>query len=57
FLLWQISYAELWVTSRFWPEFRENDLYDALKDYASRNRRFGGLQNDASDTTKQQQPQ
>jgi undecaprenyl diphosphate synthase len=43
FLLWQISYAELWVTPKYWPEFREPDLIDALKDYASRDRRFGGL--------------
>ncbi|MEZ6039434.1 MAG: isoprenyl transferase [Planctomycetaceae bacterium] len=45
FLLWQISYAELWVTNKFWPEFREPDLYDALRDFASRDRRFGGLAN------------
>lgn len=43
FLLWQISYAELWVTHKFWPEFRKPDLIEALKDYASRDRRFGGL--------------
>ncbi|MGQ0635604.1 MAG: polyprenyl diphosphate synthase [Planctomycetaceae bacterium] len=43
FLLWQISYAELWVTARCWPEFRAPDLYDALRDYAARDRRFGGL--------------
>ena len=44
FLLWQISYAELWVTPKYWPEFREPDLIDALKDYASRDRRFGCLE-------------
>jgi undecaprenyl diphosphate synthase len=43
FLLWQISYAELWVTQKCWPEFRRPDLIEALRDYASRNRRFGGL--------------
>ncbi|MFW6125011.1 MAG: isoprenyl transferase [Pirellulales bacterium] len=43
FLLWQISYAELWVTERCWPEFREADLQAALRDYAGRVRRFGGL--------------
>lgn len=43
FLLWQISYAELWVTERCWPEFREEDLHAAIRDYASRDRRFGGL--------------
>ncbi|MEX0702196.1 MAG: polyprenyl diphosphate synthase [Planctomycetales bacterium] len=43
YLLWQISYAELWVTPRCWPEFRPEDLHDALRDYAARDRRFGGL--------------
>ncbi|MFO0904607.1 MAG: isoprenyl transferase [Pirellulales bacterium] len=43
FLLWQISYAELWVTQRCWPEFREEDLHEAIRDFASRDRRFGGL--------------
>jgi undecaprenyl diphosphate synthase len=43
FLLWQISYAELWVTPRCWPDFRPEDLYQALRDFASRQRRFGGL--------------
>ena len=43
FLLWQISYAELWVTNTLWPDFRVHDLHLALKDYASRERRFGGL--------------
>jgi undecaprenyl diphosphate synthase len=43
FLLWQISYAELWVTQKCWPEFRRLDLIDALRDFASRDRRFGGL--------------
>jgi undecaprenyl diphosphate synthase len=43
FLLWQISYAELWVTQKCWPEFRRPDLVEALRDFASRDRRFGGL--------------
>lgn len=43
FLLWQISYAELWVTQLCWPEFREPVLNEALRDYAARDRRFGGL--------------
>ena len=43
FLLWQISYAELWVTELCWPEFREPDLHAAIRDFASRDRRFGGL--------------
>ncbi len=43
FLLWQISYAELWVTQNCWPEFSRDDLYQAFRDYAGRERRFGGL--------------
>ncbi len=43
FLLWQISYAELWVTEKCWPDFRQEDLILALKDFAARDRRFGGL--------------
>jgi undecaprenyl diphosphate synthase len=43
FLLWQISYAELWVTPVAWPEFEERHLDEALAAFASRDRRFGGL--------------
>jgi undecaprenyl diphosphate synthase len=43
FLLWQISYAELWVTDRCWPDFDTDTLRQALSDYARRERRFGGL--------------
>ena len=43
FLLWQISYAEIWVTQHCWPEFHEQDLHDAIRGYAARDRRFGGL--------------
>jgi undecaprenyl diphosphate synthase len=44
FLLWQISYAELWVTDRCWPEFRIDDLHQAIGAYVRRERRFGGIQ-------------
>ncbi len=43
FLLWQISYAELWVTDRCWPDFDRETLHRALRDFAGRERRFGGL--------------
>jgi undecaprenyl diphosphate synthase len=43
FLLWQISYSEIWVTEKCWPEFEEPDLHDAIRSYSERNRRFGGL--------------
>tara|TARA_A100001391_G_scaffold181158_1_gene146946 strand:- start:706 stop:1458 length:753 start_codon:yes stop_codon:yes gene_type:complete len=44
FLLWQLSYAELWFTSKCWPEFEEADFRDALADFGERTRRFGGLE-------------
>jgi undecaprenyl diphosphate synthase len=43
FLLWQISYAELYVTEALWPEFRREHLHAAIRAYARRERRFGGL--------------
>jgi undecaprenyl diphosphate synthase len=43
FLLWQISYAELVVTPTLWPDFRRQQFYEALEEYARRHRRFGGL--------------
>jgi undecaprenyl diphosphate synthase len=43
FLLWQISYAEIWVTNVCWPDFDEAQLHAALRSYAARQRRFGGL--------------
>ena len=45
FLLWQISYAEIWVTEKCWPEFDEATLHEAIRAYAARQRRFGGLNN------------
>jgi undecaprenyl diphosphate synthase len=49
FLLWQISYAELWVTPKLWPDFRGDDLLDACRAYAARERSFGGLNALAAD--------
>jgi len=43
YLLWQISYAEIHVTDVFWPDFGVDDLHRAVEDYASRRRRFGGI--------------
>jgi undecaprenyl diphosphate synthase len=43
FLLWQISYAELWITNKAWPEFSRDDYLAAIADYSARHRRFGGL--------------
>ncbi|MGM5468841.1 isoprenyl transferase [Flavobacteriaceae bacterium LMO-SS05] len=41
FLLWQIAYAELYFTDTFWPDFKKNNLYEALISYQQRERRFG----------------
>lgn len=41
FLLWQISYTELYVTPKLWPDFTKRDLSDAIKDFRNRERRFG----------------
>ncbi len=43
FLLWQTSYAEFVVTPTLWPDFRKQQLFDALEEYTRRHRRFGGL--------------
>ncbi|HHT9119838.1 MAG TPA: isoprenyl transferase [Candidatus Hypogeohydataceae bacterium YC41] len=43
FLLWEISYTELWVTPVYWPDFHKENLEEALRDYAFRERRYGGL--------------
>lgn len=43
YLLWQISYAEIWVTERCWPEFTQAEFRQALREFATRDRRFGGL--------------
>ena len=43
FLLWQIAYAEIWVTDKLWPDFKTTDLLEAILDYQKRERRYGGL--------------
>ena len=43
FLLWQISYAEIVISEKFWPDFREPDLKAAIAEYGERNRRFGSI--------------
>ncbi len=43
FLLWQISYSELWVTPTLWPDFRGDDLIEGCRAFAGRERKFGGL--------------
>jgi len=43
FLLWQIAYAEIWVTDTLWPDFRRRHLLEAILDYQKRDRRYGGI--------------
>jgi undecaprenyl diphosphate synthase len=43
FLLWQIAYAEIWVTDTLWPDFRRRDLLQAIVAYQKRDRRYGGI--------------
>jgi len=43
FLLWQMSYTEIYVTRVLWPDFRKKELMKAIREYAKRERRFGGI--------------
>jgi undecaprenyl diphosphate synthase len=43
FLLWQLSYTEIHVTSKLWPDFRKEDFLNALRDFSQRSRRYGGV--------------
>ena len=43
FLLWQIAYSEIWVTSTLWPDFRKRHLFEAILEFQKRERRYGGV--------------
>lgn len=43
FLLWQLAYSELYFCQKLWPDFKTNDLYEAIIEYQKRNRRYGGV--------------
>lgn len=43
FLLWQISYAELFISDKLWPDFKKENLLEAIKDFSNRERRYGEL--------------
>jgi undecaprenyl diphosphate synthase len=49
FLLWESAYSELWVSDTLWPDFGYEELTQAFRDYAGRDRRFGGLSAKDSD--------
>jgi undecaprenyl diphosphate synthase len=52
FLLWQIAYSELYFCEKFWPEFRKEDLYEAIYNYQHRERRFGKTSDQIRKNTK-----
>jgi undecaprenyl diphosphate synthase len=52
FLLWQIAYAELYFTNIYWPDFRKNNLYEAIIDFQNRERRFGKTSEQISSVKK-----
>jgi len=56
FLLWQIAYAEIFVTDRLWPDFRGLHLLEAIADYQRRDRRFGGLSESTDEAIDNLQP-
>ena len=43
YLLWEIAYSELYFTETLWPDFRREHLFDAVREFQSRSRRFGGV--------------
>ena len=47
FLLWQISYTELWVTPVRWPDFKKENLHEAIREFSKRDRRFGNINDKA----------
>jgi undecaprenyl diphosphate synthase len=47
FLLWQLAYAEIYVTPTLWPDFRGHHLLEGIAEYQKRERRYGGLNEDA----------
>ena len=51
FLLWQSAYTEIFLTDTYWPEFREEQLMDAIHDYQLRERRFGKVSEQVQSTS------
>jgi undecaprenyl diphosphate synthase len=56
FLLWQLAYAEIYVTQTLWPDFRGVQLLEGIEEYQKRERRYGGLGHDHSHPPKHQLP-
>ncbi|CAN5353220.1 isoprenyl transferase [soil metagenome] len=51
FLLWQLAYSELYITETYWPDFRRDELYEAIKSYQKRDRRYGKVKNGYSNSS------
>jgi undecaprenyl diphosphate synthase len=48
YLLWQIAYAEIWVTKTYWPDFRKRELFEAILEFQKRDRRYGAVESGAA---------
>lgn len=57
FLLWQVAYSEIWVTRVLWPDFRREQLFQAILDFQARERRFGGVPEETSGSTARRRQQ
>lgn len=53
FLLWQCAYSEFFITEKYWPEFRRNDIYEAIEAFQTRERRFGMISEQISKDKKE----
>jgi undecaprenyl diphosphate synthase len=53
FLLWQLAYTEIFITKKYWPSFRRDELYQAITEYQQRERRFGMVTEQLKETNKQ----
>ena len=56
FLLWQLAYAEIYVTPTLWPDFRGTHLLEGIAEYQKRERRYGGLNDDAHSQAHRTKP-
>ena len=54
FLLWEMAYSEIYITEKFWPEFRRLDFYEALSDFMCRERRYGKISSQVANKEKEE---
>ncbi len=53
FLLWEMAYSEIYITEKYWPDFKRTDLYEAILNFVTRERRFGKTSAQVSNTNPQ----